>query len=171
MWEENLVHGMTWTVSSDYLRRIATTPPQPLKRSKLNRLPSWSWFRYQVPISMPATAVRSNNPIKVYTKICSLEVEWTGTPLTSEIKFARLVVEGLLQDLTIRNRRVVEDNNGNEIGWYDPDGQLDPRREILKAPCLAMVAYRGLQCCGYFLVLRKVDHLHEAKFGRIGVGW
>ncbi|KAI9170603.1 HET-domain-containing protein [Paramyrothecium foliicola] len=76
--------------------------PHGFKLSELGSLPSWSWFRYQMPIFSHMMASRC---VASDISVVDIDIRWGGKPFTSRLVNARLIVSGRKNDLLLKSQR------------------------------------------------------------------
>ncbi|KAK3369711.1 heterokaryon incompatibility protein-domain-containing protein [Lasiosphaeria ovina] len=204
MWKESLVDDLAWAVdqissSLDANDNDTRTQDIPRRSSVLN-IPSWTWLRYETPISRART---TGSVLETHAKIQDAEVYWMETPLTSQIKSTKLTISAPLKRLTFCRSQPArnfpggiwilsgQDRPHNYSGFldlshnfpYSPDDYLDlgDRKEPFTELCMKLLTCQqgfgtargpGLDSLGFFLAVREVltEFEETRKYERIGIG-
>jgi hypothetical protein len=88
LWINNLHFDLLWYTE------------QPGKRLLTSGIPSWSWASMNVPITSPYCSPLSEEIVYKLQTI-NLDLQWSGTSLTSQIVKGMLTVEGRTRTLTV----------------------------------------------------------------------
>jgi hypothetical protein len=175
MWKERLILDMSWTNSAT-MRETGSES----KRSEIPNIPTWSWLCYETQIIPPDQEYEGDH--KLYTKLCELEIQWMGTPMTSSIHSTTLILSGPVRQLQFQYTDdsstlalIGEDTCNFQYCRLDESAGLNMDQESLSAPCLWLSSHDyeyDIQC--RFVVLRKVDQLLTGKewpkYEHIGIG-
>ncbi|SPO05277.1 uncharacterized protein DNG_07964 [Cephalotrichum gorgonifer] len=157
-------------------------PYEPLtpRRSALASIPSWSWFRYQMPIY---GHLFSASDVIAKTRLVSFAVEWSGTPMTSDVVSSRLVVKGPVKVLELAPQaapRLGQYCSFTEAhlacfldeGDPPPPSMARDERGLVRAPCL-LLSMQPLSRFATFMVLEEVPGERargRKRYRRVGIG-
>ncbi|CZR63512.1 uncharacterized protein PAC_13409 [Phialocephala subalpina] len=86
LWQGDLLTGLLWQTA------------EPTTRIEHTGIPSWSWASVNGPVNWQNTGVvNSGTPPKNQAEVMTSNIEWSGHPMTSQIKHATLKVRGRLK--------------------------------------------------------------------------
>lgn len=143
-------------------------------RSVMRNMPSWSWFRYQMPVF--GHLLSASEGVAV-TRLVDFDIKWAGSPLTSDVVSSRLLLSGLVTVLelvpssTPKRWQFCSFTQTHLSCFLDEDSSLtQDEKASITAPCL-LLSMQPKQLFGVFLVLEEVasDRSDRKTYRRIGV--
>lgn len=173
-----LAFGLGWSthdVIGLHSGAAATIPSLP-RRSVIRNLPSWSWFRYQMPIYGHLFSGHGT----AQTRLVSFDVAWSGTPMVSDVSSSRLVVRGPVRTLALvpqaapRRGQFCSFTEPHQACFLDEGVSSVETDEggFFEAPCL-LLSMQPNNSFATFMVLEEVPVQRRRRrktYRRIGIG-
>jgi hypothetical protein len=186
LWEGSLHQDLLWI-------RIGKLPDKEYFIPHLLNTPSWSWLSCPAEISFDFWQSHEEDEAHVniydHVTLVDWDVNWTAEPLTSDIKFTRLVIDGPVREIVLGVAPEAVDYNPPyfDVGTEKPDfekrpipwrcaGQFDTEYRKTPAQYLCLLLRSRIFKVGErvketFLMLEPSSaHQAETAYRRVGLG-